>query len=135
MMDMMYAGTPYEVGPHGDLEHALNAGLPKNSREIEKAVRLAMVKLHAVIEFVPQTAIVSVPAIGSALGHGHFLAGSIGIGVFIASGLAAMLATNIVGAEEIAGVEGVITYLDKNGHKVSRKAKKAIEEILDKEGY
>jgi hypothetical protein len=135
MMDMMHAGTPYEAGPHGDLEHALSAGLPKNSREAEKAIRLALVKLHAVIEWVPQSAIGTIPAIGACFGQGHFLAGTIGVGVFIASGLASMLATKRVGATDIQAMEDAIKYLDKKGYPAEASVQYAIEEILDKEGY
>ena len=135
MMDMIYAGTPYEAGPHGDLEHALKVGLPKNSRKAEEAIRRVLVKMNSINQFVPQSAIVTIPAIGAAFAQGKFGAGSIGVGVFIASALFEMLVTNRIGAEEIDGIEEVITYLDENGHRKQAHVQRAIKDILDKEGY
>lgn len=135
MIDMMYAGTPYETGPHGDLEQALSADLPKNSREAERAIRLALTKLTSFLSIVPQTAIGTVPAIGAAFATGNVAAGTIGVGVFIATFLAHALATHMVGAEEIEGVENLVTYLDEHGYRRTKVAELAIEEILDREGY
>lgn len=118
-----------------DLEQALSAGLPKNSREAEKAIRLAMVKLTSLLSIVPQSSIGTVPAIGAAFATGHSFGGTIGVGVFIATFLAHALANHMVGAEEIDGVERLVTYLDEHGYKRTKVAELAIEEILDREGY
>ena len=135
MMDMMYAGTPYEVGPHGDLEHALNAGLPRNSREAEEAIREVLVGLNGINQIIPQTAMATVPAIGAAFGCGHHLYGAVGVGVFIASALFEMMVINRIGAEDVDGIEQIITYLDENGHRKKAHVQRAIKDILDKEGY
>ena len=135
MMDMMYAGTPYEAGPHGDLERALKAGLPRNSREAEETIRTVLVKLNSINQIVPQSSIGTVPAIAAAFAAGNSAWGAVGVGVFIASALFEMLVTNRIGAEEIDGIEEIITYLDKNGHRKKATLQKAISDILDKEGY
>ena len=135
MMDMMYAGTPYEAGPHGDLEHALKAGLPRNPREAEETIRKVLVRLNSINQIVPQSAIATIPAIGAAFATGHSVGGMIGVGVFIASALFEMYATHRVGAEDLDGFEEILTYLDKNGHRKRATLQRAISDILDKEGY
>lgn len=135
MIDFMNFGTSNEVGPHGDLEQALKVGLPRNSREAEELIRNALVELNSITQIVPQTTIATVPAIGAAFATGHHMYGAVGVGVFIASALFEMLVTDRIGAEEIDGIEQIITYLDENGHRKRATLQRGISDILDKEGY
>jgi hypothetical protein len=135
MIDMINFGTSNEVGPHGDLEYSLKAKLPRNSREAEECIRTALVKLNSINQIIPQSSIATIPAIGAAFATGHHMYGAVGVGVFIASALFEMLVTDRIGAEEIDGIEQIITYLDKNGHRKEATLQRGISDILDKEGY
>ena len=135
MIDMMNFGTSNEVGPSGDIDHLLNSPMPKNSRVAEEMIRNVLVNLNQVNQIIPQSSLVTIPAIGAAFARGMHTEAAIGIGVFIASALFETFVTERVGAESIDGIEEVITYLDKKGHKRKAYAQHAIREILDKEGY
>ena len=135
MMDMMNFGNSNEVGPYGDIEHELNARLPRDPRDAEELVRKTLVRLNSINQIIPQSAIVSIPFIAAAFANGHTQISAIGVGVFIASALFEMIATKRVGAEDLGGVSEIITYLDENGHKRKATLERGIRDILDKEGY
>ena len=135
MIDMIHAGTPYEAGPYGDIDHVLNQKLPRNSRDAEETIRKVLLKINSVNQIIPQSLIVTVPAVAAAFAHGHPMYGSIGVGVFIASALFEKLVINRVGAEDVDGIDELVTYLDQNGHRKTARVQRAIRDILDKEGY
>ena len=135
MMDMRGFGTSNEIGPYGDLESMLSMKMPRYSRETERVIRETLIKLGGINDLVWGSALGTVPLVAASLFKGHPTLGAIGVGVFIASALSEMYIKNRVGAEDIEGIDKVITYLDKNGHRRKASVEKAVSDILDKEGY